>query len=112
MHSSHGDGNAPDRRRYRRGEGKIARLTVGTEDAVSQDAVVLDESLTGIGLLVKDGAIFHLDQEARLTYEERGIVAIVRHIRLREDGQYHLGLEWGPSAVKPASLLLLMSCPC
>jgi hypothetical protein len=48
-------------------------------------------------------------QEVRLTCGEREVFATVKHVRLREDGNYHLGLEWGPCEIKPASLLLLLA---
>jgi hypothetical protein len=99
-----------NRRQWPRHESNISRLAVWTDETVSQDAVVLDESLTGLALLVKDGAAFQVDQEVRLAQGERELFATVRHVQAREDGKYRLGFdEWGPSAVKPASLLFLLS---
>jgi hypothetical protein len=104
MHSSHNH----DRRKWRRSQGRVSRLTVWAGEKSNQEAVVLDESLAGIALLVEDGTAFHVDQEVRLTHRKREVFATVRHVLLREDGNYHLGLEWGPCEVKPASLLFLL----
>ena len=101
--------NSLGRRQWPRSGGKVSSLTLWTGETSCQDAVVLDESLTGIALLVKDVSTVQIDQEVRLAHGERELFATVKHVRVREDGGYRLGLEWGPSEVKPASLLFLLS---
>ena len=57
-----------DRRQWPRAAGKLPQLIVWTDAAVHHEAAVLDESLTGVSLLLNDGADFHEDQEVRLSY--------------------------------------------
>ena len=98
-----------ERRQWPRAAGKVPQLIVWTDSTVHQDAAVLDESLTGVSLLVKDGSDFHDNQEVRLVYGSQEAFATVKHVHRRPDGKYHVGLEWGPSEVKPASLKLLLA---
>ena len=102
-------GGGFDRRQWPRGTGKIPQLRLLAGDTSCQDVEVLDESVTGISLLVKDGTGIQVGQEIRLTHGESSVTAIVKHVYQREDAKYHLGLEWGPCEIKPASLLLLLS---
>ncbi len=60
-----------------------------------QDAEMLDESVGGIALLVKDGTVVRVGQQVRLTDGDCSVPAIVKHVYQREDGIYHLGLAWG-----------------
>ena len=98
-----------DRRQWPRAAGKVPRLIVWTDSAVYQDAAVLDESLTGVSLLVKEASAFHAEQEVRLAYGSQEAFATVRHVHRRPDGKYHVGLEWGPSEIKPGALKLLLA---
>ncbi len=98
-----------ERRQWPRTAGKLPQLIVWTDSAVQHAAAVLDESLTGVSLLVKDGLNFHEDQEVRLTYGSQEAFAVVRHVHRRADGKYHVGLEWGPSEIRPVSLKLLLA---
>ncbi len=98
-----------DRRQWPRAASKVPRLIVWTDSAVCHDAAVLDESLTGVSLLVDDGSAFHADQEVRLAYGSQEAFATVRHVHRRADGKCHVGLEWGPSEIRPASLKLLLA---
>lgn len=102
-------GGGFDRRQWPRGTGKILQLLLRAGDTSCQDAEVLDESVTGISLLVEDGTSVHVGQELRLAHGKSSVPAIVKHVYQREDSKYHLGLEWGPCEIKPASLLLLLS---
>jgi hypothetical protein len=97
-----------NRRQWPRGASRLSRLTLWTNDTVCQEAQVLDESLTGVALLVGDGTACCLGQEVRLTHGDRGLSATVRRIQPEGEGKWRLGLEWGPCEVKPASLLLLL----
>ena len=103
--------NGPERRQWQRHAGQIPQLLMTAEEAISQEAVVLDESLSGISILVREGADLHRGQEVRLTEGQRSTPAIVRHVQRREDGKYHLRLECGPCDVKPAAPLFLMPQP-
>ena len=98
-----------DRRQWPRGASKLSRLIVWTDSTHNQEATVLDESLTGVSLLVKDGSDFHNDQEVRLTYGSREAFAMVRHVQRSPNGKCHIGLEWGPSEIRPASWKLLLA---
>ena len=98
-----------DRRRWPRAASKLSQLTVWRDSTLCQDAVVLDESLTGFSLLVEDGWDFHEDQEVRLTYDSQEAFAVVRHVDRRTDGKYHVGLQWGPAEISPAFLNLLLT---
>ena len=105
--NEYGDSRS-DRRRYPRGAGKIPLLTLRITAEESCDAEIVDESLTGISLLVQDAVNIQVGQEVRLSHGERSVQVIVKHVRPRKQGGYHLGLQWGPCEVKPASLLLLL----
>ena len=86
--------DGPDRREWPRQQNEISSFTLWTNDTVRQDGVVLDESLAGISLLIKDGRAFQVGQVVRLTSGEREALADVRHVQTREDGKYRVGLEW------------------
>lgn len=98
-----------DRRLLPRQESKISSLMIWTNDTVCQEAVALDESLTGIALLVRNGGAIQVGQEVRLTRGECEVLAIVRHVHSQKDGKYRLGLEWGAAEIEPMSRLLLAS---
>ena len=83
-----------DRRQWPRQQNKVSRFTLWTNETLRQDGVVLDESLTGIALLVKDGSALEAGQLVRLTCGDREAIADVKHVQAREDGKYCLGLEW------------------
>jgi len=100
--------NGQERRQWKRRASKIPQMLVTADAAISQEAVVLDESLTGVSVLVTEGANFQSGQVVQLSQGDRSVSAIVRNVRRQGDGNYHLGLEWGPCEIKPASLLFLM----
>jgi hypothetical protein len=98
-----------ERRQWPRAPSKLSRLIVWTDSTVYQEAEVLDESLTGISLLVSNGGDFHRDQQVRLAYGSQEAPAMVKHVDRRPDGRYHVGLEWGPSEIGPACWKLLLA---
>ena len=107
------DDGSSNRRRWPRETGKVRQLLLWAGDAL-QDGVVLDESVGGIALSLRDGTIVRVGQMVRLTRGDRSAPAIVKHVYQSEDGKYHLGLEWGgandgPCEAKCASLLSLLS---
>ena len=86
-----------DRRQWPRGPSDVTEVTLWTGLKDSQRVEVLNESLTGIAVLVEDASKLHVEQEIRLSYKEQRMWAIVKHIRPAEGGRYWLGLEWGCS---------------
>lgn len=107
------DDNNFNRRQWPRETGKIRQVLLWAGDAL-RDAEVLDESVGGIALSVRDGTVVQVGQEVRLTHGGRSAPAIVKHVYQREDGKFHLGLEWGavndgPCEARCASLSSLLS---
>jgi hypothetical protein len=98
-----------DRRQWPRWQSQIDDLVLWTDPSTSLRAVVLDESLTGLAVLVTGDAGFRVGQEVRLTYGQCDVFATVRNIVGREDGSYRLGLEWGPADIKPAAVMTLLA---
>lgn len=86
------------------------KLLVWAGDIFCQDAEVVDESVGGVALLVRDGSVFQCSGKVRLAHGDRSLPAIVKYVRQRKDGKYQLGLEWLPSEDKSApSILSLLS---
>jgi hypothetical protein len=69
-------------------------------EAISHDTEVLDESFTGLGLLVRHGTAFQRGQRVRLTRQEQEDLATVVHIQACEDGNYYMRLDWTSCEVK------------
>ncbi len=87
-------GGSVNRRQWPRETSKIRQVLLWAGDAL-RDAVVLDESVGGIALSIRDGTVVQVDQEVQLTHGNRSVSAIVKHVYQREDGKYRLDLEWG-----------------
>ena len=105
------DGGSVNHRKWPRETSKIRQVLLWVGDAL-RDAVVFDESVGGISLSIRDGTVVQVGQEVRLTHGGRSVCAIVKHVHQREDGKYHLGLEWGAENDgddKSAFLLSLLS---
>ena len=96
-----------DQRQWPRERYKIPQLLLWAGAAL-RDAEVLDVSVGGIAILVRDGAVVQVGQEVQLTHGGHCVPAIVKHVCQREDGKYRLGLEWGPSEVTAESILNLL----
>lgn len=88
---------------------KIHPLLLWAGDAL-RDAEVLDVSVGGIAVSVKNGTAVKVGQEVLLTHGSHCVPAIVKHVYQREDGKYHLGLEWSAcEGTSESSILSLLS---
>ena len=85
------------------------KLLLWAGDSFCQDAEVVDESVGGVAVLVKDGTVFQIGQEVRLTHEVCYVPATVKHVHEREDGKFHVGLEWSCEDKSASSILSLLS---
>jgi len=74
------------------------RFSFAALDAITlwmpRDATLADESFSGIGLLVDDPAGIALGQQVAIDYQGERAAAHVRNVRLAEQGQWRVGLEW------------------
>jgi len=77
-------------RYYERGD---TRLVIATEYG-DQTAVVLDESLGGIGLGVKDAMHLFEGQQIGLRYHDAPLHGCIKAIRRDENGQFRVGIRW------------------
>lgn len=88
---------APDRRQWPRQSGNFQEVILWTSEHTSQPAVIHDESLTGLALLVDNISELKVDRDVRIVFPERKMWAIVRHISRHTPGWHRIGLEWGRS---------------
>jgi hypothetical protein len=85
------DPNAAQRRRAMRFPAQVASVRVlGICDA----ALILNESHTGIAIVVDNATPFVLDQCVSVDYEGAPLPAVVRRIAPQENGAHLIGLEW------------------
>ncbi len=87
----------PDRRQWPRQSGDSREVILWTSENESQPAVVHDESLTGLALLVNNISDLKMDRDVKIVFPERQMWAIVRHISRHGTGCHRVGLEWGRS---------------
>lgn len=87
----------PDRRQWPRQSGNSQEVIVWTSENTSQPAVIHDESLTGLALLVDNVSELRIERDVKIVFPERQMWAIVRHISRHEPGWHRVGLEWGRS---------------
>ena len=97
-----------DQRQWPRERYKIPQLLLWAGAAL-RDAEVLDVSVGGIAILVRDGTVVQVGQEVQLTHGGHCVPVIVKHVDQRDDGKYCLGLDWGASEVTAESILNLLS---
>ena len=100
-----------DRRLWPRIAREDTEVTLWTSINESQQATVVDESLTGIALLVDDASGLHPDSEVRLIYRGEPMWALVRHVTPADDAKKKVGLEWGCAESRIAPLSFPMSDP-
>ncbi len=84
-----------DRRLWPRVGGGESEATLWTSVTESQQVTVLNESQTGVAVLVDDTSRLHLEREVRLIFGGELMWALVRHTTPEEGGMTRVGLEWG-----------------
>ncbi len=93
-----------DQRLWPRAEGDVAEAVLWTSVKESQPVKILDESQTGIAVLVNDASQLYPDCEVRLVFRGEPMWALVRNVGPEEDGKRRIGLEWGCSNNRVAPL--------
>ena len=93
-----------DQRLWPRAAGEVDEATLWTNVKESQAVMILDESQTGIAVLVDDASKLYPDCEVRLVFRGEPMWALVRNVGPEEDGKRRIGLEWGCSNSRFASL--------
>ena len=84
-----------DRRQWSRTASDVNQVQVWTTATDYHLAEIHDESLTGLAVLIDDVSKLSVDREVRLTFPDRQLWAIVRHIQPPVNGKYRVGLAWG-----------------
>ena len=92
-----------DQRLWPRANGEVGEATLWTSVEESQSVKILDESQTGIAVLVDDASQIYPDCEVRLVIRGEPMWALVRYVGLEEGGKHRIGLEWGCSNSRLAS---------
>ena len=74
---------------------EVREIVMRNGPLLSQPAEVVDESFTGIGILVDEVSQLRPGRELDVDYKGAPMRATVRHISPeRRDGRYQVGLEW------------------
>lgn len=101
-----------DRRLWPRGPGVVAEVLLRDKGGNTCPAAVLDESLTGLAIVLDDTLRLARGEEVQVRYEDVWSFALVRHVKHSGRNTCQVGLEWGCSESRFAGLAAVIESFC
>ncbi|MEX0937946.1 MAG: hypothetical protein WDZ59_08790 [Pirellulales bacterium] len=83
-----------ERRQWSRFLARVGEVSIRLEGGDERQAMAVDESFGGIGLVVDDAAGLEYGQEVVVSYDGATLYAIVKYVAPNGEGRHRVGLQW------------------